>query len=559
MYRFILSLVLLLFGMNSQAQLSNGLVGEFLFNGSLTDSSPMGINGSGIGMTNTAQGHDGIAGGSYTFNGPSTYVDLGSSNRSITTEVTVAVYYKTTSTAYCILVSDYLYGDDKGFILCANTEVGNVPGKVYIAGRAGDGNYRISGPSTTSINDGQWHCIVGVVSTNSWAIYVDGVLESSNTYTSNNLDISSPSRNTFIGHINSTTPQYTYGEIDDVRIWNRALSANEVANMCSCTIPITFGQSQYNFCGNGNVTVTANNVDSLYWPATGTNGTSLAITPPFSGYVAVEAYRSGSCTGIDSVMVNASEKPTGFELGPNITECAASSPITIGNTNYTADSYLWSDGTTTPLNTIQYPQAGWQILRITANNCTFWDSVFVTWVEIPTINLGLDQDICPDEPLLLTANYTGTGNIAWSNGGSGPTTTVTEAGTYYATITNNCGSSTDTIVIDDGLNCDGSGSNTNQPFIPSYYLPNAFSPNGDGLNDLFGIHTEISFSAFKMTIYDRWSNVIYRSTDYSQSWNGLVMNTGEEVPEGVYVYDIVFTLTETNETHTVSGLITVVK
>ncbi len=75
------------------------------------------------------------------------------------------------------------------------------------------------------------------------------------------------------------------------------------------------------------------------------------------------------------------------------------------------------------------------------------------------------------------------------------------------------------------------------------YVPNTFTPNGDGLNDEFQIFlppTGVDYSTFSLTVYDRWGSVIYRTNDVFKFWNGARNNSGEVVKQDSYVYKISF-------------------
>jgi len=71
----------------------------------------------------------------------------------------------------------------------------------------------------------------------------------------------------------------------------------------------------------------------------------------------------------------------------------------------------------------------------------------------------------------------------------------------------------------------------------SVYVPNAFTPNGDGINEIFfpdGVGIEPG--NFEMLIYDRWGTVIYKTTDSGKGWDGRA-NGGKDIAQnGVYVY-----------------------
>lgn len=71
------------------------------------------------------------------------------------------------------------------------------------------------------------------------------------------------------------------------------------------------------------------------------------------------------------------------------------------------------------------------------------------------------------------------------------------------------------------------------------WLVNTFSPNDDGLNELFGPSTTFGLTNYKMVIYDRWGAKMFESADPGIRWNGTD-DSGEPAPEGVYAYRIVF-------------------
>jgi gliding motility-associated-like protein len=69
----------------------------------------------------------------------------------------------------------------------------------------------------------------------------------------------------------------------------------------------------------------------------------------------------------------------------------------------------------------------------------------------------------------------------------------------------------------------------------SYYAPNAFTPNGDGINDMFQpLGNAIDLEQYDFQIYDRWGEAIYASTDPTEGWDGT--SNGKVIPNGVYVY-----------------------
>ena len=74
------------------------------------------------------------------------------------------------------------------------------------------------------------------------------------------------------------------------------------------------------------------------------------------------------------------------------------------------------------------------------------------------------------------------------------------------------------------------------------YIPTSFSPNGDGLNDVFKIGGEgIRLENFGMSIFDRWGKELFLSNNPDFGWNGKYLSTGEYVPSGAYPYVIKYT------------------
>jgi gliding motility-associated-like protein len=65
-------------------------------------------------------------------------------------------------------------------------------------------------------------------------------------------------------------------------------------------------------------------------------------------------------------------------------------------------------------------------------------------------------------------------------------------------------------------------------------MPNAFTPNRDGRNDLFRASYKGYFEAFQLSIYNRWGQVVYSSSNPDQGWNGRL--GGKDIDSGVFVW-----------------------
>ena len=163
----------------------------------------------------------------------------------------------------------------------------------------------------------------------------------------------------------------------------------------------------------------------------------------------------------------------------------------------------------------------------------------VTVFAQPTIYLGPDTSICAgSEPITITDNINAGNPYAswlWSTGQTTPSITIVAPGIYYATVNvNNCYAS-DTIAVLSNCYMD---------------IPNAFTPNGDGVNDYFFPRNLLTkgLATFSMNIYDRWGVLIFQTTSIDgRGWDGKFNNVDQ--PDGVYVYMIDATFIDGQKEH----------
>jgi gliding motility-associated-like protein len=163
----------------------------------------------------------------------------------------------------------------------------------------------------------------------------------------------------------------------------------------------------------------------------------------------------------------------------------------------------------------------WNTLLKNTEGC---DSIFIKTIleNQPTyfLDLGEDTTLCYGEFLTLGANIQAE-NYIWSNGSTQPTIEAEAPGTYSLTISNDCGSVSDTIVLD-AIDCDC-----------NVFIPNAFSPNGDGKNDVLTVKEENIINSSFM-IYNKWGEEVFTSKNNDQNWNGV--NKDKQLPPDVYGY-----------------------
>jgi gliding motility-associated-like protein len=94
-----------------------------------------------------------------------------------------------------------------------------------------------------------------------------------------------------------------------------------------------------------------------------------------------------------------------------------------------------------------------------------------------------------------------------------------------------------------------------------FYVPEAFTPNGDNLNEVF-IPQGIGYNdseGYEMTIYDRWGTVLFKSKNPAIGWDGRSVNGSDIVPQGVYVWTITVYSIFNNIRHSYTGHVTILK
>jgi gliding motility-associated-like protein len=186
---------------------------------------------------------------------------------------------------------------------------------------------------------------------------------------------------------------------------------------------------------------------------------------------------------------------------------------------------IWSTGDTTKNINISFPG---KFIATATNNigCTANDSIIITQPQKPITEFNI-KPFCENIPAIVTVqptNLLSNYNLTWSSGDKDNLSTkyFLERNEFLTLIDSNKCSFTDTFLI-------------RELCEPSLFTPNAFSPNGDGLNDVFLPNGKF-INEYTLQIYNRWGEKIYECNDLYSGWDGIFK--GKSVPEGVYIYFI---------------------
>lgn len=172
---------------------------------------------------------------------------------------------------------------------------------------------------------------------------------------------------------------------------------------------------------------------------------------------------------------------------------------------------------------------------VEVNGC-FSDTTKYTIVHpLPTLNIGPDTTLCKNEPKFFDVSFPNS-TYLWQDGSRTPNYKVKQPGLYKVTLYNICDTLTDEINI------------SYLDYDCNFYFPTSFTPNGDGLNDVFlPYFDDIIKIDFK--VLDRWGGLIFSTKEIGKGWDGNFAN-GTPVPSGVYMWLIQAKFDELGETYT---------
>ena len=183
--------------------------------------------------------------------------------------------------------------------------------------------------------------------------------------------------------------------------------------------------------------------------------------------------------------------------------------------------FNWPDGSSDSIY-IATNSGTWNISAQCAV-CTSNVAVHINVTPKPYL-LEKATDICEGKTLPYTLIGQYISDALWADGSTGTSYSFDSAGTYALMLYNNGCTQADTLSVNmiDCRTCD-------------LYLPNAFTPNGDGNNDAFGAYTNCTqIIQFSLQVFNRWGEKVYETNDLDAAWDGT--HKDQAAPEATYVY-----------------------
>ena len=350
-------------------------------------------------------------------------------------------------------------------------------------------------------------------------------------------------------------PTYTFvwqpssvsgNQIQNLNVGNYSVTVTD-ANNCSASANFSITQPQkisitdtvnHTTCGLNNGSIKLNvkggtpNYTYVWQP-------SVAISNNVSGIGAgnfiVTITDSKSCSMNDTIAIKSSTALQ-FVLVAQPDTCGAmkgivSANILSGNAPY---QYLWNNGSTASSVNHQLKNKIVTLTITDANACISSRNITVGEVGDFQIDIGNDTTICEGETIELSVSKNFK-KYLWQDNSTNNFFSAHQKGVYFVKVENHYGCiATDTVVVENHCN-------------DVLQMPNAFTPNGDGIDDFFGGITnhpdDLRF--YRLKIYNRWGQEIFVSNNYYLTWDGKFND--ELQPMGVFIYAVEYSFDGVNK------------
>jgi len=248
-----------------------------------------------------------------------------------------------------------------------------------------------------------------------------------------------------------------------------------------------------------------------------TNGDGAAIYAKTGTSYFISAQKWPGCIVRDTIRVNLKEQPV-VDLGADTVLCDGA--VKMLQANNSGASYTWQDGSSNPV--FQVDQPGIYSVAIDLNGCRASDTISIQYQHLPVVSMDKETNLCKGQQLVLSPTINNASDYEWQDGTTTLTYMVKDTGLYTISAENICGVMKESILVHGGV-CD-------------IFMPSAFSPNRDGVNDIFRVPYPFPVSSFNLDVFNRWGQKVFETRDISKGWDGTF--NGQDVTAAGYVWFI---------------------
>ena len=326
--------------------------------------------------------------------------------------------------------------------------------------------------------------------------------------------------------------------LDDI-FFGEVVTETESINVTVAAKPALQLSADTLICESSSVQLSATGAFQYEWqPAASLSASNVAnpvARPTQTTRYYVTGTAANGCFKKDSVEIQVRAKPN-FSIHPLTTSVCMGDTVVLsiqGGTDFewVANPSLIAVGE----QALVFPKVATQYKVTVRDKLCAVDEMLTTLVDVkplPVLTITKSNDIdCSNTTAQLQAS--GGTQVNWlpaiglqQTATANPVVTPIHTTTFVATL----------ISADGCLSQDSITVNVTQTGINRFYVPNAFTPDGNGKNDCFGVPFWGQTDQFSFDIYNRWGQRIFSTKKVSDCWDGKY--NGQLQPEGVYVYRI---------------------
>ncbi|MCX6271998.1 MAG: gliding motility-associated C-terminal domain-containing protein [Bacteroidetes bacterium] len=327
------------------------------------------------------------------------------------------------------------------------------------------------------------------------------------------------------------TPMTNTGYRVTVTDVNGCVNADSVKVYVNASLQSSVSPAIPFICEGGSITLTAsaNHPSTYTWlPSTGlsnTTGPVVIASPPLTTAYSMTAVDGNGCISVTDFTLTVYQVPP-VEVHPPVVHLCRGDTVTL--TAYGANTYYWTPPSGLSSNNLQVVTASpktstvYELTGTDVHNCVSTVNVVVNVYPVPVVTLPESMIVCRGERYLLDGNgKLDSCTYQWQDGSVKEFFYADEPGLYYVKVNR--------------LGCIVTDSVTIKP-CSELWIPSAFTPNNDGVNDYFYVVNTGDIISFNMTIYNRWGEAIFHTLDVNARWDGTYQ--GNRCPAGVYHYVI---------------------
>lgn len=332
--------------------------------------------------------------------------------------------------------------------------------------------------------------------------------------------------------------RFAVSQKGNINISNCSIFSN-VVSVSVNKYPVTAASSRGS-CTGDSLLLTANDGALFEWKGPLAFSSSLqspfiaVTTPANSGTYYVKVTSAEGCTSQDSTKVQLTIKPVA-DAGDDVEVCEGV-PVQLNANGTNITSWQWSPATglsdpTLP-NPIALPDENTlYILTVFNRECKVSDSLQVIINKNPSADAGPDKIMIAGQSVMLNGSVGGTNvSYTWTPANSlqaastlTPDASPATSQQYTLHVVSNigCGIATDTMLV---------------KVYQQLYVPNAFTPNNDGLNDTWVIEALAAYPGAEVKVYNRYGQMVFNNNGKNIAWDGKFK--GSPLTAGAYVYVI---------------------